>query len=474
MKKTKSPLRIEDFGQFILLDIFLMQLVLIFIYFCIFKQFIYTSEAYRQIALFFIVFQISYISISDYRFKVPAKGYLKTLYHTIIMVSTIVLLTLCFLFLLQTSLVYSRKFFFSIWISGIIVIYAERIIWKILRKNTKKISPGHRSIFIVTVNGRANLAVHSLQQNNYEKLNIFGITVLDKDMTGKTVFGVPVRAGSDTLIDFIRKEWVDEIYIDLPNDYKNLSYYISAFQEMGITIHEKINARVIASRAVQIVDQVAGISTLTTTIRIMGWKAAAFKRTFDIFAGLAGTFVTGILTIFIAPVLFIKSRGPVFFSQQRVGINGKYFKIYKFRTMSIDAEDRKAELADQNVFDDDRMFKIKNDPRVIKGFGTWMRKLSLDEFPQFFNILKGDMSVVGTRPPTKEEWKKYELHHRKRLAMKPGLTGLWQVSGRSDINDFEKVCAYDAEYIQNWSLRLDLEIILKTIKVVLSRSSGGY
>ena len=473
MNKSKSPLRIEDFGQFILLDVFLMQLTLIFTYFCLFKHLIYTSEAYRQIALFFMIFQIFYIFISDYRFKVPARGYLKSLIHTIAMVSIIVLFTVFFLFLLKTSIVYSRKFFLFSWVTAIAVIYLERIIWKLLRKNTKKSSAGHRSFFIVTVNGRANLAVHSLHQNNYEKLNIFGIAVLDHDMTGKTIFGVPVRAGKDTLIDYIRKEWVDDVYIDIPNDFKNLSYYISAFQEMGITIHEKINARVMVTRAIQIVDQVAGISTLTTTIRIMGWKAAACKRTFDIFTGLTGVIITGFLTFFIAPVLFVKSRGPIFFSQQRVGINGKNFKIYKFRTMSVDAEARKAELADQNEFDDDLMFKIKNDPRIIKGYGTWMRKYSLDEFPQFF-ILKGDMSLVGTRPPTTDEWGKYELHHRKRVAMKPGLTGLWQVNGRSDIKHFEKVFALDAEYIQNWSLRLDLEIILKTIKVIFSRSAGSY
>lgn len=140
--------------------------------------------------------------------------------------------------------------------------------------------------------------------------------------------------------------------------------------------------------------------------------------------------------------------------------------------MYMDAEERKKELMKQNKVKDGMMFKMDNDPRIIKGIGNFIRKTSIDEFPQFFNVLKGDMSLVGTRPPTVDEWEKYEKHHRVRMAIKPGLTGMWQVSGRSSITDFEEVVALDLKYIREWSIGLDIRILLKTVKIVLTGSGS--
>ena len=146
--------------------------------------------------------------------------------------------------------------------------------------------------------------------------------------------------------------------------------------------------------------------------------------------------------------------------------------MLKFRSMIVDADELKNTLKRQNENKDDFMFKMENDPRVIPGIGEFIRKTSIDEFPQFINVLIGDMSVVGTRPPTIDEWEKYELHHRARLAIKPGITGLWQVNGRSNINSFEDVVKLDTEYIKTFSLWQDFAIILKTIKVVLSKEGA--
>ena len=149
----------------------------------------------------------------------------------------------------------------------------------------------------------------------------------------------------------------------------------------------------------------------------------------------------------------------------------------------MDAEERKKELMKQNRVKDGMMFKLEWDPRIIgtkklpdgtikKGIGNIIRDFSLDEFPQFFNVLKGDMSLVGTRPPTVDEWEKYELHHRARLAIKPGLTGMWQVSGRSDITDFEEVVKLDTKYISEWSFMLDIRILFKTVLIVLGQKGS--
>ena len=134
----------------------------------------------------------------------------------------------------------------------------------------------------------------------------------------------------------------------------------------------------------------------------------------------------------------------------------------------MDAEQRKEELMKQNKVKDGMMFKMDDDPRIIKGIGNFIRRTSIDEFPQFLNVLKGDMSMVGTRPPTLDEWEKYSPRHRIRMATKPGLTGMWQVSGRSNITDFEEVVKLDEQYIRDWNFGLDIKIILKTIAHVFS------
>mgnify|MGYP000962401675 CR=1 FL=1 len=206
------------------------------------------------------------------------------------------------------------------------------------------------------------------------------------------------------------------------------------------------------------------------------------KRLMDIAGGLVGCLITLLITIIVGPMIYISSPGPIFFAQERIGRNGRKFKMYKFRSMYMDAEERKAELMSQNKMEG-LMFKMDYDPRIIgsekkdkngnpKGIGNFIRKTSLDEFPQFWNVLKGDMSLVGTRPPTVDEWEQYELHHRSRMSIKPGITGMWQASGRSDITDFEEVVKLDTEYIENWSIGLDCRILLKTVRSVV-KSEGS-
>jgi len=177
------------------------------------------------------------------------------------------------------------------------------------------------------------------------------------------------------------------------------------------------------------------------------------------------------LPILICTPVFIKlsSNGPVFFSQERVGYHGRKFKLLKFRTMESDAESRLDELMNLNE-QSGPVFKIDNDPRIT-GVGKFLRKFSLDELPQLYNVIRGDMNLVGPRPPLPAEVKQYKPEWRKRLNMKPGITGLWQVSGRNDIINFEDWVALDLQYIDNWSLKLDLMIIFKTIPHMF-RGSG--
>ena len=175
-----------------------------------------------------------------------------------------------------------------------------------------------------------------------------------------------------------------------------------------------------------------------------------------------------IAMIFVGPAIMIESPGPIFFKQKRVGKNGRYFEIYKFRSMYMDAEERKKDLMAQNEMSG-LMFKMKDDPRITK-VGKFIRKTSIDELPQFINVLKGDMSLVGTRPPTVAEFKQYQ-GHRARLATKPGITGMWQAYGRKTVSDFEEIVKMDLNYIDNWSIMLDIKILFKTVQSVLT--TGG-
>lgn len=201
---------------------------------------------------------------------------------------------------------------------------------------------------------------------------------------------------------------------------------------MGVVVHMKLAKSQNLLGKKQFVERLGTYTVLTTSINSVSRRQIVLKRMLDILGGLAGCIITGILCIFLGPAIYIQSPGPIFFKQTRVGKNGKMFQMYKFRSMYMDAEERKAELMKENRVQDGMMFKLDFDPRIIgskklpdgtikKGVGNFIRDWSLDEFPQFLNVLKGDMSLVGTRPPTVDEWDKYELHHRARLATKPGL-----------------------------------------------------
>ncbi len=286
------------------------------------------------------------------------------------------------------------------------------------------------------------------------------------------IMEIPIVGCIEDLYTYAKAHIVDEVLICAEDS--NAEEIAAGFMDMGIMVHISIQNLIRLPKATM--NQINGIPVVTAGVNTITTRQLAIKRIVDIVCGLIGSVVTIFLTLIIAPMLWIADPGPIFFRQERVGRNGRTFKIWKFRTMYTDAEARKAELMKDNKMSG-LMFKMDNDPRIIgagKRFslGDFLRKTSIDELPQSFNILAGSMSVVGTRPPTVNEYKEYELHHKGRLAMKPGLTGMWQVSGRSDITDFEEIVRLDKEYINNFSLLLDLEIMLKTFKVVLGREGS--
>lgn len=302
---------------------------------------------------------------------------------------------------------------------------------------------------------------------------VCAIALLDRDnyMDVQKVDGIPLINAETELVQYCISQVVDEVFIKLP-DYQlgEINTAINQIVSMGITIHVNVDLFENDLAAQKTITSIGNVYAVTFANNFMTFRQRFTKRLLDIAGGLVGSAIALVLTVIFGPIIFIESPGPIFFKQQRVGRNGRFFNIYKFRSMYPDAEARKAELMEKNDMQG-LMFKMENDPRITK-IGKFLRRTSLDEFPQFFNVLKGDMSLVGTRPPTVDEYEHYESHHKIRLSAKPGLTGLWQVSGRSRITDFEEVVKLDSWYINNYTIGLDIKIIFKTIGVVLHRDGA--
>ena len=392
------------------------------------------------------------------------------------------LVIIFYLFSTKESAQYSRIVIYLLAVYYILISYTMRLAWKwIIRKKGYLFASA--ALYVVSTKYQAAETIKKIRTKAKGEYKIRGICILDENMTNTQIEHVPVTSDKDTLVSFLCNKWVDEVYIALPENYPVPNDLIDLITEMGIVVHvelDQIGSKKWQIRQVQkIGDQV--VQTISTTK--ISTRQAVAKRLMDIIGGIIGCLFTLVLTVILGTLICLQSPGPIFFTQVRVGKNGKKFRMYKFRSMYPDADKRKKQLMNENRISDERMFKMDADPRIIgckirpdgtvkKGIGNFIRDYSLDEFPQFYNVLKGDLSLVGTRPPTVDEWEKYDLHHRARLSIRPGITGMWQVNGRSKITDFEEVVELDKKYIREWSIGLDLRILLKTVLVVLRKDGS--
>ena len=354
-------------------------------------------------------------------------------------------------------------FVLSIGIAFVLILICRFILKGIFRHIYK--SERTSRIILVTSKNRLEGTVNRILESSDWLRKLVSIIVVDEDMIGQKVRDIPIVARRDNMIDYLKSEIVDEVFLNI--DYVSrdmLRPLVMQLEDMGITVHIKIDLLEEFQDFDEKLGRIGKEPVVSIAINFHDIKSLFVKRVFDIFVGIIGSIITIVLYIIVGPIIKLESKGPVLFKQQRVGKNGRFFYIYKFRSMCNDAEAKKKELLDQNEMGG-LMFKMEEDPRITK-VGKFIRKTSIDEFPQFFNILKGDMSLVGTRPPTKDEFEQYEGHHKRRLSMKPGLTGMWQAYGRNTVSDFEDIVKMDLEYIDKWSIALDIKIMLKTVQVV--------
>lgn len=447
-------------GDFFLLDVlcFLLSYVLAYLF-----RHGMNGEApriYINAALFLVLFNFLVSFFAKEFSGVLSRSFFREAKQVVRTKCLVFAAVIAYLFLSKQSAAFSRIVMTVAFVLTLSLTLLARTLWKQLLRHwrDKKALP---RVLVVTT---SDLVRDGLERLGHPHLYIKGIVLLDDGAAAESISGVPVVADADSVMDYVCAHVVDEVFLYTNQTNAVTQQLTHALLEAGVTVHIVLDC---ISKKIpnMFVESFGDMTVMTGSVKVVHPLELALKRMMDIAGGLAGCVLTALLFVFVAPAIYRKSPGPIFFSQIRVGKNGRKFKFYKFRSMHLDAEERKKDLLQQNEMQG-LMFKMENDPRVIPGIGAFIRRTSIDEFPQFWNVLKGDMSLVGTRPPTVDEYEQYDAHHKSRLAIKPGVTGLWQVSGRNKIRNFEEIVELDNQYIQNWSLSLDIKLLWKTLQVV--------
>lgn len=371
------------------------------------------------------------------------------------------------LFVMHRSADLSRLVFGYQIVINTVVMYAARVIFKQYMVKVYRNSRHSNRLLVVTSSDQAENVLENLKEYNEWNRTIAGLVLTDTAQVSE-INEIPVVAHSEDFLNYVIRNDVDEVFIidDKMMRTPLMDEWVRELEQMGIIVDVNIDAFDLSISGKKTLNRVGKYAVVSFARNLFSTRQMIAKRALDIVGSLVGMVILGIATIFVAPAIKLDSPGPVFFGQTRVGKNGRKFTFYKFRSMYKDAEARKKELMASNEVKG-LMFKMEDDPRITK-VGKFIRKTSIDELPQFWNVLRGDMSLVGTRPPTVDEFEHYEAKHKCRLSMTPGLTGLWQISGRSDIKDFDEVVRLDMQYIDNWSILKDIKILILTVKVVLT------
>jgi exopolysaccharide biosynthesis polyprenyl glycosylphosphotransferase len=419
---------------------------------------------YPIVLIIWSVLLFTYHSYHSHRTIPLTREALTTL--RVVGVGIVLLATLAYLLPLQQL---SRAWFVLFAVLSAVLLVAEKILVRVIARWVRSKGLNYRTVVIVGTGRRATDIAKLIVGHNYWGYKILGFVSdghrLSNGWARYRIFGtVPdlrriLEAGAipepiDEIVFAVTRKKLDE-----------MKQIFIMCEELGIRTRVAMNF--FPSRVARLeIEELEGVPFLTFTTTPSNETHLALKRLLDISISLLLLTLTLPVILIAAGLIRITSPGSVLFKQKRIGLNGRLFTLYKFRTMIENAHARREELAHLNEMNGP-VFKLKSDPRVTP-VGRWLRRFSFDEIPQLWNVLKGDMSLVGPRPPIPEEVASYHRWHRRRLSMKPGLTCLWQISGRNNIQDFDRWMKLDLQYIDNWSPSLDLKILLRTIPAVLS------
>ena len=467
--------------DFFIIDVIVLFFILTFVYSIRFNAWIFTDTKYMRLYMTIFFCEAFAIQCFNTMHNVLQRGFyveFRETFRHCVLTYGIVLISL---FLANSRTDYSQRILFVTAILHLFLGYGARVMWKWFITNYRLPFLPRKKVFVVLDPETAEKTMKRINHKPEENYDIVGV-IMNGETELTEIDGVQIVAGIEEAALYVSQKAVDSVYVDCSIADSRVSRFIDLCMEMAIPIHSKLLTPY-GEGIKYYVEKVGGKAVLTSSLNFTSIRDQTSKRLMDIIGGLIGSVLAVLLILMFGPLIKKASPGPILFAQERIGLNGRRFKMYKLRSMCIDADQKKKDLMDQNTVADGRMFKMDFDPRIIgneilpdgtkkTGIGDFIRKTSLDEFPQFFNVLLGQMSLVGTRPPTVDEWETYTFHHRARMACKPGITGLWQTSGRSEIKDFEKVVRLDMMYVKNWSIGLDLRILLKTVLVVFERKGA--
>jgi exopolysaccharide biosynthesis polyprenyl glycosylphosphotransferase len=373
-----------------------------------------------------------------------------------ISIAEVFLLLIAFLY--EPERYVSRSTFLLFWLLSIVFICTDRLIFDVATKLLRQKGAIRYPIFLITDEEDRDSHIRLVKKENcYSIQGIANSICLDRDYREETFV-------------FLRNNDIAEVFVSW-NSIKNRLYICWHFHTAGITL------RILPTSNEPLLPKsvfwtIGTVPCMTIPAPIIAGGDFWLKRCFDLFCSLILLLIFSPVYLAIALLIKLDSSGPIFFRQNRIGLHCKKFKIWKFRTMVTNAEKLQAALESQNEIKDGILFKLKDDPRITR-VGRFLRLYSLDELPQLFNVVVGEMSLVGPRPLPVRDVERFETAHFIRQEVLPGITGLWQVSGRSNIESFEDAVKLDINYIENWSLWMDMNILLRTVKVVLQKT-GAY
>jgi exopolysaccharide biosynthesis polyprenyl glycosylphosphotransferase len=340
----------------------------------------------------------------------------------------------------------------------------RRLLWRMMMSRKFERGLEARNIIIVG-SGRVGQALRlHLESIRHLGYAFKGYVLVPGFDTETSLGSADVLGSIEELLEIARKHFADEIFLSAPCESSVVKRLVADARAAGVDIRviPELYDGLAWNRPIEYVGQFPTIPLHRGEVPVMGFF---LKRFIDVVLSSLAVLTLAPLVAIIAVAIRLDSRGPIFYCSERIGKKGRIFRCIKFRTMAADAEHRRAEILHMNERDG-VLFKVSNDPRVTR-VGRFLRKYSLDELPQFINVLRGDMSMVGPRPPIASEVKRYDLSHLRRLAVLPGMTGLWQVQARQDPS-FDSYISLDTAYIENWSVWLDIKILVRTLTVVAS------
>lgn len=413
-----------------------------------------------SVSIFYMILFDNYKAYSYQRFSS-----LLTEYNNIFKVSIVVLMSSVFISYLFINYRLPRTALLLPFVIIMFLLILEKSLLYLTANFVRQRGKNRKRIILIGTGTRANKFIETVNKNFSWGLDILGLLTGDNKKIGKLIYGHKVLDSYYNISRVIKDFNPEEIIITISTKrFDELREVLEICENVGVPV--RLNSDFFGKITKNVkVDTLYGLNIISFNFVYQKEWQLLIKRIFDIIFSFVSIIILFPLLIFICFLIFIQDGSPILYSWKIVGQNRKFIKSWKFRTMVRNADELKKDLESKNEMSGP-MFKLTDDPRIIP-IGRFLRKFSFDELPQLFSVLKGDLSLVGPRPPLQYEFNEFDLWHRRKLSVKPGITCLWQVSGRNNINNFDDWAKLDLEYIDNWSLLLDFKILLKTIPAVL-------